>query len=370
MTIKRDYYEILGVGRNASDEDVKRAFRHLAMEYHPDRNKEANAVDRFKEVNEAYQVLSDPDKRSAYDRFGHAAVNGNSQGFDGADIFGGFGDVFDAFFGGGFGRRQRHGPQRGQDLQIALTLSFKEAALGVDKDITFSRTETCQRCDGNRGELGTKPEVCSNCRGSGQVRRSQQSLFGQFVQVVACPTCAGEGHTISDPCKQCRGTGLERKPVTRAVTIPPGVDDGSRVRLSREGSAGAMGGPRGDLYIAIEAQQHTYFDRNGFNLLYELPLNFSQAALGDTVEVPTLDGTTPVRIPTGIQSGTILRVKGEGVPYLQRKGRGDLLISVRVVTPTSLTSDQLQLFEQLSAQLNSPPKPNENDESWFNRFKR
>ncbi|MBI4312245.1 MAG: molecular chaperone DnaJ [Chloroflexi bacterium] len=352
MAIKRDYYEVLGIGRDASEEDVKKAFRRLALEYHPDRNKSAEAEERFKEVSEAYQVLSNPEKRSAYDRHGHAGVagNGNAQGFDGFENFGGFGDIFDAFFGG-FGRQSRPGPQRGRDIEVLLTLTFEEAALGAEKAVEVQRTEACARCNGARGEPGTSPVTCSACRGNGQVRRSQQSLFGQFVQVVTCPTCNGQGEVVSRPCAQCRGAGYERQTRKLKVQVPAGVDGSSQIRLSGDGHSGVLGGPAGDLYISLRVLEHSWFKRDGFDLLLELPISITQAALGDAITVPTLEGETSLKIPAGTQSGAVLRVKGQGVPHLQRRGRGDLVVTCRVQTPTSLDPEARRLLEALAKHL-------------------
>ncbi|MBI4339781.1 MAG: molecular chaperone DnaJ [Chloroflexi bacterium] len=353
MAIKRDYYEVLGIARDASEEEVKKAFRRLALEYHPDRNRSPEAEERFKEVSEAYQVLSNPEKRTAYDRFGHAGVNGNgsaSQGFEGFGDLGGFGDIFDAFFGG-FGRQARPGPQRGRDIEVALDLTFEEAALGAEKDVEVTRTEVCARCRGTRGEPGTTPQACGNCRGSGQVRRTQQSLFGHFVQVVPCTTCQGEGRVIAKPCTQCRGAGYERHARKLKITVPAGVDDGAQMRHSGEGQAGALGGPPGDLFLVLRVQGHKLFSRRGVDLLYNLPINFAQAALGDSVPVPTLEEQTTLKIPAGVQSGTVLRIKGAGIPYLQRRGRGDLLVTLHVVTPTSLDAEERRLLEALAKRL-------------------
>ncbi|MBI4198318.1 MAG: molecular chaperone DnaJ [Chloroflexi bacterium] len=353
MAVKRDYYEILGIERDASEEEVKKAFRRLALEYHPDRNKSAKAEERFKEVNEAYQALSNPEKRGAYDRYGHAGVAGNggsAQGFDGFGHFGGFGDIFDAFFGG-FAQQGPAGPQQGRDLEMPLTLTFEEAALGAEKEVEVQRTEACTRCRGARGEPGTSPATCSACRGSGQVRRSQQSLFGQFVQVVTCPTCNGEGRVVSRPCSQCRGAGYERQARTLRVAVPAGVDNGAQLRLSREGHAGYLGGPPGDAYVSLRVKEHRLFQRDGFDLRYELAVSIAQAALGDMVTIPTLAGETTLKIPPGVQSGTVMKVKGQGVPYLQRKGRGDLLVVVRVLTPTSLDPEARRLMEALAKHL-------------------
>jgi len=370
MASKHDYYEVLGVSHNATEEELKKAFRHLALEYHPDRNKKADAEERFKEVNEAYQILSNPEKRTAYDRFGHAGVRSNdgmSRGFEGFDTFGGFGDIFDAFFGG-FRSSTRAGPRHGRDLERGLTLSFEEAALGTQQEVEVSRTEACQRCRGSRREPETSLERCDTCGGAGQVRRSQQSLFGQFVQVVTCPTCGGEGQIISSPCKQCRGSGYERHTRRLTVTIPAGVEDGSQVRLSGEGDAGSRGGSPGDLYLNLHVKEHKVFRRERYDLLLELPINFAQAALGDTVDVPTLQGATSLRIPAGVQTGTVLRIKGEGVPYLQRKGRGDLLVNVRVVTPRSLDPEAQHLFEELAGRLGRVDGTHE-DKGWFDRIR-
>ena len=370
MSSKRDYYELLGVSFNASGEEVKKAFRRLALEYHPDRNKNPGAEKRFKEINEAYQVLSNSEKRTAYDQFGHAGVGANggmSRGFEGFDNFGGFGDIFDAFFGG-FGTRPRTAPRGGRHLELGLVVAFEEAVLGTEREVEVARTELCQRCQGSRGEPGSSVERCARCRGSGQVRRSQQSLFGQYVQVVGCSTCAGEGQVISQPCNQCRGSGYEHPTRKLSVTVPGGVEDGSQLRLSGEGDAGSHGGPPGDLYIVLQVRQHKRFERDGYNLLLELPISFAQAALGDTIDVPLLEGTTSLIIPAGVQTGTILRVKGEGVPHLQRRGRGDLLVSVRLVTPRTLDPETRHLFEELSERLNSSDGAFE-DKGWFDRIK-
>ena len=369
MPSKRDYYEVLGVSSNASDEEIKKAFRRMALEYHPDRNKKSDAEKRFKEINEAYQILSSQDKRTAYDRFGHAGVStdGTSRGFEGFDTFGGFGDIFDAFFGGS-GRRARTEPRRGRDLEVSLSLSFEEAVLGTQREVKVSRTERCERCKGSRGEPGASIDRCATCGGSGQVRRSQQSLFGQFVQVASCPTCAGEGQVISQPCTQCRGSGHQRHTRKLTVPIPAGVSDASQMRLSGEGEAGSVGGPPGDLYVALHVKEHPLFQRDGYDLLLDLPINFAQAALGDTIEVPTIQGKTPLKIPAGVQSGTALRIKGEGVAHLQRRGRGDLLVRVRVVTPRTLDPEEQRIFEDLAKRLDNADGTTE-DKGWFDRVK-
>ena len=354
MVSKRDYYETLGVSRDASEEEVRRAFRRLALEYHPDRNKDKGAEGQFKEINEAYQVLNDPEKRGVYDRFGHTGLSGNGgagRGFEGVDTFGGFGEIFDAFFGGIGTRTKERRRARGRDLEMTLTLAFEEAVLGTRRDVNISRIEVCVQCKGKGAEPGTSSERCGTCRGSGQVRRSQQSLFGQFVQVVACPTCDGEGQTVPHPCTQCRGGGYERKDRKLTVDIPPGVDGNSPLRLDGEGDAGSMGGKPGNLYMILNVRQHKVFQRSGNDLTLEVPVNVAQAALGDTIDVPTLQGVATLSVPAGTQSGSVLRIKGEGVPYLHKRGKGDLLATVRVVIPRSLDADERQLFQDLAARL-------------------
>jgi molecular chaperone DnaJ len=367
-TQQTDYYETLGVPRTASPEDIKRAFRRLAMQYHPDRNNQAGAEARFKAINEAYEVLSDPDKRAAYDRFGHAGLNGmGERPFEGFGNFGGFGDIFDAFFGGS-ATRARRSAQRGRDLHDEVAISFEEAAAGTEKEIEIERLENCAICGGRGSEPGSQPERCPVCNGAGEVRRVQQSIFGQFVNVATCERCHGEGRVITRPCVSCRGTGRERKQRKLVVKIPAGVDTGSQMRLSGEGEAGLNGGGPGNLYITIHVQAHAYFQRDGDDLLYDLPLNFAQAALGDEVEVPSLDGKLSIKIPAGTQSGRIFQLRDKGMPHLRGGGRGDELVRVRVVTPTNLSKDQRKLMEQLSSSLGKAVLPQE-DKGLFGRLK-
>ena len=368
MAIKRDYYEVLGISHNASGEDIKKAFRKLALEYHPDRNNDSDAETRFKEVNEAYQVLSNSEKRSVYDRYGHPGVEANGgvgKGFEGFENFGGFGDIFDAFFGG-LGARSKSRPRRGGDLEVGLTLTFEEAALGAKRRVEVSRTEVCQRCQGRRSEPDTLIETCGTCSGSGQVRRSQQSLFGQFVQVVPCPICRGEGHVIPQPCRQCKGRGTLRHSRKLEVSVPAGVGDGTQLRMTGEGDAGTQGGPSGDLFLFVHVKGHRIFQREGSDLLLNLSINFAQAALGHTIDVPILEGTVPLTVPAGIQSGTTLRIKGKGIPHLNRKGTGDVFVTVHIVTPRSLDSEERQLFEELAKRLDDNEK---NGKGWFDRVK-
>jgi molecular chaperone DnaJ len=347
-TQKADYYETLGVPRNASTDEIKRAFRRLAMQYHPDRNPEPGAEQRFKEINEAYEVLSDPEKRSTYDRFGHAGLDGafGARGFDGFGPFGGFGDIFDAFFGASQTRRRT--PRRGADIQVRLDLTFEEAAFGTTKSVNITQTELCSRCNGLRAEPGTEPQRCPTCDGTGEVRRVQRSVFGQFINVTSCDRCRGDGWVIPTPCTQCRGTGRERVNRTLEVKIPAGVDNGSQIRLSNEGELGSYGGPRGNTYVVLNVQPHPIFARDEDDLLLTLNINFAQAALGDEVEVPTLEGEQKVRIEPGTQSGDVITLRNKGVPHLRGSGRGDLHIQVQVVTPKHLTAEQKQLLRKLA----------------------
>ena len=353
MTTKRDYYDVLEIGRSASEEEIRKAFRKKALEYHPDRNKNADAGERFKEVNEAYQVLSDPERRQRYDRFGHAGVgNGGAgagagaSGFEGFDIFGGFGDIFDAFFGGG--PRTRTRARQGRDLQSNITVSFEESVFGATREIEVNRIEKCARCQGSKSEPGHAATTCSNCKGSGRVRRAQRSVFGQFVTEADCNVCGGSGQEISHPCTQCKGTGFERARRTIQVQVPPGVPYGANLNLRGQGDAGDMGGPPGDLYVTVKVEPHAFFDREEHDILYTLDLTFPQAALGAEIDVPTLEGPHKLKIPGGTQTGNVFRVKGRGVPHLGRPDRrGDELVTVRVATPDKLTKKQKQLLEEL-----------------------
>ena len=356
MTTKRDYYDILEIARGASEEDIRKAFRKKALEYHPDRNKSPKAADLFKEVSEAYQVLTDPERRRRYDRFGHAGVGngaaqGRGQGFEGSDIFGGFGDIFDAFFGGSAGAAGAR-VRQGRDLQANVTVSFKEAAFGVTKQIGVTRLERCTRCEGAGSEPGHGKQTCTNCRGSGRVRRAQRSIFGQFVTEATCNVCGGAGVVITDACTKCKGSGQERTKRTLQVTVPPGVANGVRLSLQGQGDAGGLGAPPGDLYVNVRVQPHKLFDRQENDVLYMLTLSFPQAALGVELDVPTLEGTSKLRIPAGTQSGSLFRLKGKGVPHLGRPNRrGDQLVTVDVTTPEHLSKRQKELLEELQQEL-------------------
>jgi molecular chaperone DnaJ len=364
-TQKADYYETLGVSRNASSDDLKRAFRRLAMQYHPDRNAEPGAAERFKEINEAYEILSDPDKRANYDRFGHAGVEGafRSQGFEGFGPFGGFGDIFDAFFGAATQTRRRQ-PSRGADLQVQLELTFEEAAFGAAKSIVINRTELCSQCNGLRAEPGTEPQRCPNCEGAGEVRRVQRSVFGQFINVTACDRCRGEGWIIPTPCSHCRGTGRERVTRNLEVKIPAGIDNGSQIRLSNEGELGSYGGPRGSLYVVLNVASHPIFERRDDDLHVALNISFVQASLGAEVEAPTLEGPHKLKVAPGTESGEVLVIKNKGIAHLRGGGRGDLFVHVQVMTPKKLTNEQKKLLRQLEESLG------ENDGGGKNLFEK
>jgi molecular chaperone DnaJ len=347
-TQKADYYETLGVARNATPDEIKRAFRKLAMEYHPDRNPEPGAEARFKEVNEAYEVLSDTEKRSAYDRFGHAGMEGafGARGFEGFGPFGGFGDIFDAFFGDAQTRRRT--PRRGADIQVRLDLAFEEAAFGVNKSVNIHRTELCAHCNGLRAEPGTEPQKCPSCDGTGEVRRVQRSVFGQFINVTSCDRCRGDGLIIPTPCTNCRGSGRERVSRTLEIKVPAGVDNGSQIRLTNEGELGSYGGPRGNAYVVLNVAPHKLFERQEDDLLLGLTVNFAQAALGDEIEIPTLEGEHKLEIKAGTQSGEVVTLRGKGIPHLRGGGRGDLHIQVNVATPKKLSAEQKKLIRQLA----------------------
>jgi molecular chaperone DnaJ len=366
VAIKRDYYEVLGVSRKASGEELKRAYRRLALQYHPDRNpNDPKAEETFKEINEAYEVLSDDAKRQRYDTFGHAGTQG-MPGFD----FGGFGginDIFDAFFGGATAGRARSGPQRGSDLRLDLRISFEEAVFGTDRELTIPRAEACQTCNGSGAEPGTSAQTCPQCRGTGQLRRATQSIFGQIVNVVTCSRCRGEGKIIEKPCRKCSGSGHVPGEKKVRVHIPAGVDSGSQIRLHSEGELGPRGGEPGDLYIVLQVKAHPILQRNGTDVVYELPLSVAQAALGDTVEIPTVDGPQMLEIPAGTQYGKTFRLHDHGIPHLRSGRRGDQIVFVRVVIPTNLTDEQKDVIRKLGG-VSGKPLPVE--KGFFDKFKR
>ena len=366
---KRDYYEVLGVPRTASDDEIKKAFRKLARKYHPDVNSDNSkeAEEKFKEANEAYEILSNPERRSQYDQFGHAAFEGGGAqggGFGGA---GGFGDIFDMFFGqAGFGGRPS-GPERGADLRYDLEIAFEQAAFGLETEIQVPRTEECVTCHGTGAAAGTHPETCPQCRGSGQQQVVQNTPFGRMVNMRTCDRCRGEGKIVKTPCKECHGKGKVRARRKIKVKIPAGVDNGSRLRVAYEGEAGSRGGQPGDLYVYIFVKAHKLFTREGNDIICEVPITFVQAALGDEIEVPTLDGQVKMNIPEGTQTGTVFRLKDKGVPHLRGSGRGDQHVRVKVITPKKLNDKQRELLTEFSRASGDDSHPEQ--KSFFKKVK-
>jgi molecular chaperone DnaJ len=373
---KRDYYDVLGVAKGAHADEIKKAYRKLARQYHPDVNKSHDAETKFKELNEAYEVLSDDNKRAAYDRFGHAAVDGSGTsgagGFSGDFTgFGGLGDIFEEFFGFGGQRASsasRRTPRRGADLRYDMTISFEEASFGLERDIDVARYEVCSRCGGKGAEPGTTPVRCGTCNGSGEVRRVQQSILGSFVNVTTCPTCRGEGETISMPCSQCRGNRKVRATRRLTVKVPPGVDTGTQIRLANEGELGEFGGPAGNLYVVLNVKPHPIFRRREDDVVMEVQLNIAQAALGDEIVVPTLDGDEKISIPGGTQTGHVITIKGKGIPHLRRQGRGDQLVVVQVTIPKNLSGEQRRLFGELAKTLGKEVIP-QNEKGFLDKLK-
>lgn len=365
MATERDYYDVLGVGRNASKEEIKKAYRGKARQYHPDVNKEANAEELFKEVQRAYEVLSDDQSRAAYDRFGHAGVNNNAgPGFSGYEGFGGFADIFEDLFGGNFnGRRRRRGPGRGADIRHDLRIPFEDAVFGTEQEIEVRRPETCSHCYGSGAEPGTSPTTCPTCQGSGEVRRVQQSILGQFVNVTTCPTCQGTGEQITTPCSVCHGQKQVMQLRSLKVKVPAGVDNDTQIRLSNEGAPGIAGGPPGNLYVLIHVLPHEFFQRRGDDVIMNLHINVAQAALGDSVTIPTLDGDDTLEIPPGTQPGKVFKLRSKGVPRLDRSGRnramgrGDMHVVVQVTIPQKLSKEQQNLFQELSRTLGKEVVP-------------
>jgi molecular chaperone DnaJ len=348
MAAKRDYYEVLGVERNASDGDLKKSYRQLALKFHPDRNPgNQEAEEKFKEASEAYEVLRDANKRKIYDQYGHQGLEGAGfSGFGGfEDIFSSFGDIFEDFFGFGGGRRSRSHVHRGADLRYDMQLTFMEAAFGVEKEIDVEKAETCGECQGTGAAPGTGVETCPQCGGSGQIGRSQ----GFFTVRTTCGHCRGQGQVIANPCHTCRGQGkvMARKKVS--VKIPAGVDNGSRLRLTGEGEGGAFGGPPGDLYVFVHAQNHEFFKRDDIHVVCQIPISFIQAALGDNITIPTLKGETELGIPKGTQPGDVFRLRGEGIPSLRNGHRGDQIVQVNVKTPTNLNKKQVALLKEFAS---------------------
>ena len=357
MTNNRDYYETLGVPRGASQDEIKQAFRKLARQYHPDVSKEPNAEERFKEVNEAYSVLSDEQKRAQYDRFGRV------DGMGAQDINININDIFEELFGfGGMGSSSGRGsrrnvPRRGRDLQLAVELTFEQAVFGVERDITFEREETCATCRGSGAEPGSTPHMCDTCGGRGEVRQVRQTFIMQMVETVTCPKCQGRGQIIEKLCHTCNGRGQERKKVNKKVSIPAGVDNGMQIRLPGEGGPGANGGPNGNLFLAVEVRPHEYFKRREDDILLDLDINVAQAVLGAEIEVPTMDGPEKLDIPAGTQPGKMFKLRGKGVPHVRSGGRGDQRVIINIAIPTKLNTEQRELFEKLASTLGTTPKP-------------
>lgn len=352
--MKRDYYEILGVSKKASQDDIKRAYRNLARKNHPDVNKEPGAAEKFKEINEAYQILSDPQKRSQYDYFGQAGAGagpGGFGGFEGFDFgrgfegFGEFGDLFDVFFGRERGGH-RAGPEHGEDLRLDLRITLEEAARGMEKELEVPHFTACSTCKGTGAKPGTSPVRCGSCNGSGQVRRSQRTILGSFTQIITCPTCRGSGEVIQSPCPDCKGTGREKKKHRVKVKVPAGIDSGYRLRVAGAGNAGSKGGTPGDLYVFITVEQHPLFNRDGANLYFRTEITFIQAILGDEIKVPTLYGESTLKIPAGTQPNTNFKLKEKGLPVLQGHGKGDLYVLIEVKIPAKLNKEQEELLRR------------------------
>jgi molecular chaperone DnaJ len=373
---KADYYEVLGISRSATDVEIKSAYRKLAMKHHPDRNPgNAKSEEQFKAAAEAYAVLADPEKRSLYDRFGHAGV-GTATGGGGFDPsifaeFGDFGDILGNMFGFGdmFGNRRRGGPQRGADLRYDLEISFEESARGAETAIQIPRQERCETCHGTGAAAGSSPTTCAQCKGHGQVRYQQ----GMFTVARTCPQCRGAGRVITKPCATCHGAGTVARERKITVKIPPGIANGQQLRLQDEGEAGAGGGPAGHLFVVIHVQEHEFFRRDGNNLFCEIPVNFTTVALGGEIQVPTLDGPEKIKVPDGTQTGTTLRLRGKGMPDVNGRGRGDLFATVQVQTPRKLTRDQKRLLEQLADELPKEefaPRPHTDEQDERNLFDR
>lgn len=381
---KRDYYEVLGVSKGASDDEIKKAYRKLAKKYHPDMNpgdKEAEA--KFKEVNEAYSILSDSEKRARYDQFGHAGVDPNYGAGGPGGGFGGFdmgdidlGDIFGSFFGGGFGgfggstSSRRNGPQKGESLRASLTISFEEAAFGCEKEINLNRTEECEACHGSGAEPGTTAETCPDCRGTGVVRVQQRTGGFAFSSTAPCSRCRGTGKIIHTPCKACGGSGSVKKTKRVTVSIPAGIDDGQAISLRGQGNAGKNGGPAGDLIVAVHVKPHPQFHRDGTTVLYEQPVTFYQAVMGAELEIPTIDGKVKYNLPAGTQTGTTFRLRGKGIPELRGRGRGDQYVTVRVQVPTSLNGEQKEALRAFAEAMGEDVSEESGLKGFFDKHKK
>ena len=375
---KRDYYEVLGVSRGASEDEIKKAYKKMARKYHPDLNPgDKTAEEKFKEVNEAYEVLSDADKKARYDQYGHAGVDPNfgaggfGGGFDGSFDFGDLGDIFGSFFGGGFGGGRRtnpNAPQRGESIRMSIAISFEEAAFGCEKAVTVERYETCDTFHGNGCAPGTSPEVCPDCHGTGTVQVRRQTPMGVFATSSPCPKCGGKGRIIHQPCKDCRGSGMVRKKKTIQASIPAGIDNGQTISIRGQGNAGKNGGPAGDLLITITVRPHELFRREGTSVLCEAPITFTQAVLGAELEIPTIDGKVKYTLPEGTQSGTTFRLKGKGIPSINGRGRGDQYVTVYIETPKNLNKEQKEALKKFAETMGESNY--EEQKKFFKKFKK
>ena len=375
---KRDYYEVLGVSRGASEDEIKKAYKKMARKYHPDLNPgDKTAEEKFKEVNEAYEVLSDADKKARYDQYGHAGVDPNfgaggfGGGFDGSFDFGDLGDIFGSFFGGGFGGGRRtnpNAPQRGESIRMSIAISFEEAAFGCEKAVTVERYETCDTCHGNGCAPGTSPEVCPDCHGTGTVQVRRQTPMGVFATSSPCPKCGGKGRIIHQPCKDCRGSGMVRKKKTIQASSPAGIDNGQTISIRGQGNAGKNGGPAGDLLITITVRPHELFRREGTSVLCEAPITFTQAVLGAELEIPTIDGKVKYTLPEGTQSGTTFRLKGKGIPSINGRGRGDQYVTVYIETPKNLNKEQKEALKKFAETMGESNY--EEQKKFFKKFKK
>ena len=375
---KRDYYEVLGVSKGASEDEIKKAYKKLARKYHPDLNPDnKEAEEKFKEVNEAYEILSDPNKKARYDQFGFAGVDPNygaggaGGGFDGGFDFGDLGDIFGSFFGGGFGGGRRtnpNAPQRGESIRLSLAISFEEAAFGCEKEVSVDRMEQCGTCHGNGCAAGTTPEVCPDCHGTGQVQVRRQTPMGVFATSSPCGRCGGKGKIIHQPCPDCRGSGAVRRRKTIQVSIPAGIDNGQTISVRGQGSAGKNGGPAGDLLVTITVRPHELFRREGTSVLCDAPITFAQAVLGAELEIPTIDGKVKYDLPQGTQSGTTFRLKGKGIPAINGRGRGDQYVTVYIETPRNLNREQKEALKKFAESVGD--NNYEERRKFFRKFKK
>lgn len=370
----RDYYDVLGVSKGADTKEIKSAFRKLARQYHPDVSQEHNAEEKFKEINEAYEVLSNDEKRARYDRFGHAGVNGAAGGYSASAAGFGFEDIFDIFnstFGGAGGGTRRRNPGAGSDRRVDVTIDFEEAVFGIEKEIEFQRLEVCDVCDGSGAEGDTEPTTCPTCSGTGEVRQVQQTFLGSMVRVTTCPTCGGRGTVISNPCTHCDGAGRKRQKTVLNVKIPAGVREGLQIQVRGEGDAGERQAPAGNLYVVVHVKDHKFFKRKENDIILDISINIAQATLGDKIRVDTVDGKVELTVPPGTQTGKVFRLRGKGIPRLRsdgtNSGRGDQLVYVQVETPTQLSEKQRELFEELADTFGNDITPQPTGRGFFDK---